>query len=154
MSSAFGYDTSWENEFLTKVSLDWFDYPTFRAPYRMSDLDGATIAMLSLKPNSVPLFFPRLVSPFEWIDTGNPNFISLDDLCENPHLHPPIKQYKPTGRSPFAEKKDIWEDSIAEDSPIDRNTDKFSIQRLIGGGAKSLPNEKQLLNFCSKTKLN
>ena len=137
----------------TEVSLDWFDYPTFRAPYRMSDLDGATVAMLSLKPTAVPLFFPRLVSPFEWIDSGNPNFISLDDLCENPQLHPPIKQYKQTHRSPFAPKKDIWEDSIAEDSPIDRKTDKFSIERLIGGNAKSLPNEKQLSSFLQQDKV-
>ena len=137
----------------TEVSLDWFDYPTFRAPYRMSDLDGATVAMLSLKPTAVPLFFPRLVSPFEWIDSGNPNFISLDDLCENPQLHPPIKQYKLTYRSPFAPKKDIWEDSIAEDSPIDRKTDKFSIERLIGGNAKSLPNEKQLSSFLQQDKV-
>lgn len=143
-----------KNEVLTtEVSLDWFDYPTFRAPYRMSDLDGATIAMLSLKPTSVPLFFPRLVSPFEWIDSGNPNFISLDDLCENPHLHPPLKQYKQSTRSPFAPEKDIWEDSIAEDSPIERKTDKFSIQRLIGGGTKSLPNEKQLLSFLQQDKV-
>ena len=137
----------------TEVSLDWFDYPTFRAPYRMSDLDGATVAMLSLKPTAVPLFFPRLVSPFEWIDSGNPKFISLNDLCENPQLHPPIKQYKQTHRSPFAPKKDIWEDSIAEDSPIDRKTDKFSIERLIGGNAKSLPNEKQLSSFLQQDKV-
>ena len=143
-----------KNEVLTtEVSLDWFDYPTLRAPYRMSDLDGATIAMLSLKPTAVPLFFPRLVSPFEWIDSGNPNFISLDDLCENPQLHPPIKQYKQTRRSPFAPKKDIWEDSIAEDSPIERKTDKFNIQRLIGGGSKSLPNEKQLSSFLQQDKV-
>lgn len=137
----------------TEVSLDWFDYPTFRAPYRMSDLDGATVAMLSLKPTAVPLFFPRLVSPFEWIDSGNPNFISLNDLCENPQLHPPIKQYKQTHQSPFAPKKDIWEDSIAEDSPIDRKTNKFSIERLIGGNAKSLPNEKQLSSFLQQDKV-
>lgn len=143
-----------KNEVLTtEVNLDWFDYPTLRAPYRMSDLDGATIAMLSLKPTAVPLFFPRLVSPFEWIDSGNPNFISLDDLCENPHLHPPIKQYKQIRRSPFAVKKNIWDDSIAEDSPIEKKTDKFNIQRLIGSGAKSLPNEKQLLSFLQQDKV-
>ena len=136
-----------------EVDLEWFDSPIFHTPYRLNDLEGAMIALLAENPSPVPLLFPSLVSPFEWIDSGDPEFLSLDELCQNPSLRPPIKQYEHTYRSPFAESKDIWNDSIDQDSPIVNKEEKFSIQRLIGGNADNLPDDQQLLTFLRQGKV-
>ena len=62
------------------------------------------------------------------------------------------KQYEHTYRSPFAESKDIWNDSIDQDSPIVNKEEKFSIQRLIGGNANNL-DDQQLLTFLRQGKV-
>ena len=83
-----------------EIDLEWFDSASFRAPYRMDDLDGGMIAELSLRPDPTPILFPALISPFEWIDNGVNDFISLNELCENPSLGQPIEQYRPSDHSP------------------------------------------------------
>lgn len=135
-----------------EVDVEWFERATFRTPYRMKDLDGAKIAALSQKPTAVPLLFPKLVSPFDWIDRGLMDFISLDQLCENPHLRPPIEQYKASSHSPFYAKKDVWKESVSGQK-IGAKTGKFDIGRLIVAGSKGLPDDQQLSTFLNQDKV-
>ena len=109
---------------------------------------------LAENPSPVPLLFPSLVSPFEWIDSEIPNFSAWMNFARTSKLTAsPIKQYEHTYRSPFAESKDIWNDSIDQDSPIVNKEEKFSIQRLIGGNADNLPDDQQLLTFLRQGKV-
>ena len=136
-----------------EYSLDWFDFPSFCAPLRMEDLNGAAIADLSLKPTATPLLFPKLISPFDWIDHGELKFLSLEDLCNDPSLLPPIEQYTSKRKSPFAHSADIWNDSLSKSKLKDIKQDRFTINRLFGNNAQSLPDDQQLLGFLKQGKV-
>ena len=85
--------------------MQWFGYPSFCKPYRMDDLDGPTIVRLSKEKTAIPLLFPRLVSPLEWIDAAETEIYSLEELCRNPSLKPPVEQYVYNYKSPFSEEQ-------------------------------------------------
>ena len=44
---------------------------------------GAMISYYSKHPTSVPFFFPRLISIFEFMDIGDPKFCTLKQLSKN-----------------------------------------------------------------------
>ena len=136
-----------------EYSLEWFDFLSFCSPLRMEDLDGASIAALSLHPTATPLLFPKLVSPFDWIDHGEINFLGLEDLCNNPSLRPPVEQYTTKRKSPFGNSADIWNDSLSESKLNDSKQDRFTINRLFGNNAQSLPDDQQLLGFLKQGKV-
>jgi len=147
--TAFGRIQSSAQEY----NLDWFDYPSFCAPLRMNALDGATIASLSTKPTAVPLFFPKLISPFEWIDHGELDFLSLEDLCDDPSLRPPMEPFVSRRKSPFAPHADLWNNALDRTKIVEREQDRFDISRLFGNHAKNLPDDQQLLGFLKQGKV-
>lgn len=147
--TAFGRIQSSAQEY----NLDWFDYPSFCAPLRMSALDGATIASLSLKPTAVPLLFPKLISPFEWIDHGELDFLSLEDLCNDPSLRPPMEPFISSRKSPFAPHANLWNNALGRTKLNEKEQDRFDINKLFGNNAKNLPDDQQLLGFLKQGKV-
>jgi hypothetical protein len=136
-----------------EIDLEWFDSASFRAPYRMDDLDGAMIAELSLRPDPTPILFPALISPFEWIDNGVNDFISLNELCENPSLGQPIEQYRPSSHSPFNVKGDIWNESLKKSNTIASKSGQLDITRFIDSKNQSLPDDQQLHSYLNQDKI-
>ena len=65
---------------------------------------GAMISYYSKHPTSVPFFFPRLISIFEFMDIGDPKFCTLKQLSKNPQLSP-RKQTQPFKETKFFQKK-------------------------------------------------
>lgn len=58
------------------------------APIRDLSEDGSMVAWISLNPTAVPLFFPKAVPLFEFMDKGNAGFYTLEQLASNPKIRP------------------------------------------------------------------
>jgi hypothetical protein len=69
-------------------SLDAFDSVSWVLPIRKVDDDGSMIVLLSQKNIATPLFYPRLVPIFDFMDKSNSQFYTLEQLALNPGLVP------------------------------------------------------------------
>ena len=124
---------------------DWFESPTFCDPIRMDELDGGTLVSLINHPSATPLLFPKLVSLFDWIDRGEIEYYSFNDLIKNPMLREPAQKYDSKQKSPFLnehfssdrDKRGILES--ATDNELD-------IQKLVQSKTP-LPDDQKLLAF-------
>lgn len=58
------------------------------SPIRNLGEDGSLIVNYCNHPSAIPLFFPKLVSTFDFMDFGNRKFYTLEQLSSNPKLGP------------------------------------------------------------------
>tara|TARA_B100001093_G_scaffold18636_1_gene16920 strand:- start:2633 stop:3934 length:1302 start_codon:yes stop_codon:yes gene_type:complete len=134
-----------EDEDISLRKSDWFESPIFCEPIRMDDLDGGTLVSLINHPRATPLLFPKLVSPFEWIDCGEIEFYSFNDLIKNPMLREPAPRYDSKQKSPFLnENFSSDRDKRGILGPASNN--EFDIQKLIQSKTP-LPDDQKLLAF-------
>ena len=64
------------------------------------------ISYYSKHPTSVPFFFPRLISIFEFMDISDPKFYTLKQLSKNPQLSP-RPQFQPFKETTINFKKQL-----------------------------------------------
>ena len=75
-------------EFLSERSIDVMDSSSWISPIRNLADDGSMIAQISTKSTATPLFYPKIVPLFEFLDKGDPSFYTLEQLSKNPRLAP------------------------------------------------------------------
>jgi hypothetical protein len=73
-------------EGVVEFSLEEMQFTFLTPPIRFEDLSGATIAELSKKKGFLPVLYPRRESLFHWLDTGDRDLLTLDQLIANPDL--------------------------------------------------------------------
>ena len=130
-------------EGLTDFSLEEMQFTFLTPPIRFEDLSGATIAELSEKKGFLPVLYPRRESLFHWLDTGDRDLLTLDQLIADPDLFK-----KP---EPFIKKKLLVSDKVQENiekdsenipagngreqsvSPVDQSKAPASVVNPIGG---------------------
>ena len=74
------------DEGVVDFSLEELQFTFFTPPIRLEDLSGATIAELSKRKGFLPVLYPRRESLFHWLDTGDPDLLTLDQLIAEPDL--------------------------------------------------------------------
>lgn len=73
---------------IDKSALESTGSVSWISPIRNLAVDGSMISYISKNPTAVPLFYPKLVPIFNFIDKGNPKFLTLEELAKNPRLGP------------------------------------------------------------------
>jgi len=76
------------SEFISESSLDSMDSVSWISPIRNLTDDGSMVAWIRKNPTAIPLFYPKLVSLFEFMDNGDSKFYTLEQLANNPKLGP------------------------------------------------------------------
>ena len=61
-------------------------------PIRFEELNGAMIVELAKKRGFMPIIYPRRESLYHWLDYGNRDLLTLEQLIDDPHL---FKKPKP-----------------------------------------------------------
>ena len=87
-ASFFLKEVSLAEEFISESSLISMESISWTEPIRNLADDGSMIASVVRNPSAIPLFFPKLVSLFEFMDRGDPKFYTLEQLALNPRLGP------------------------------------------------------------------
>jgi hypothetical protein len=76
------------------TNLDLIESVSWTHPIIDPSSTGGKICYYSNNPTAVPFFFPKLVSIFDYMDHGDPNFYTLSELSKNPQLLPSLKLKK------------------------------------------------------------
>lgn len=75
-------------DFIDERTLEVMDSVLWNTPMREIAYDGSMIVQISRKTTPIPLFYPKLVTLFNFIDRGDPKFHTLEQLSKNPQLGP------------------------------------------------------------------
>ena len=75
-------------ELISPRYLDVMDSVTWISPIRNIEEDGSMIVRIKNKQTAIPLFYPKNVPLFDFMDKGNPQFYTLEQLSLNPRLGP------------------------------------------------------------------
>ena len=75
-------------ELISPRSLDVMDSVTWISPIRNIEEDGSMIVRIKRKQTAIPLFYPQNVPLFDFMDKGNPQLYTLEQLSLNPRLGP------------------------------------------------------------------
>jgi hypothetical protein len=76
------------SQIIDEKDLESIESVSWISPIRNVAMDGSMIAYISRNSTAVPLFFPKLVPIFSFIDKGNTKFFTLEELSKNPRLGP------------------------------------------------------------------
>jgi hypothetical protein len=144
-ASFFLKEVSFAKEFTSDLKLESMESVSWVVPIRNLQVDGSLIAWVSRNPTAIPLFYPKLVSIFEFMEQADPNFYTLQQLAMNPKLEPrPVFPQKVT-------KTDFAKIETAE------NTQVLSLEnrlrqleaKLLQVQSKSVrrPDDKELMAF-------
>lgn len=133
-ASPFGTEAGEE---VVELSLEEMQFTFLTPPIRFEDLSGATIAELSKKKGFLPVLYPRRESFFHWLDTGDRDLLTLDQLIANPDLFK-----KP---EPLIKKNLFVLDKVQE------NNGKDSEEVTAGDGSDQSVSRPDLLPAQSKT---
>ena len=87
-ASLFAQGSVGAREFISLRSLDVMDSVTWISPIRNIEEDGSMIVRIIRKQTAIPLFYPQNVPLFDFMDKGNPQFYTLEQLSLNPRLGP------------------------------------------------------------------
>ena len=87
-ASLFAQGSVGAREFISLRSLDVMDSVTWISPIRNIEEDGSMIVRIKRKQTAIPLFYPQNVPLFDFMDKGNPQFYTLEQLSLNPRLGP------------------------------------------------------------------
>ena len=79
---------SFAKEFSEESLLKAMDSVSCVDPLRNPSEDGSMISWLSENPSPIPLFYPKLVPLFEFMDMGDTKLYTLEQLSANPRLGP------------------------------------------------------------------
>ena len=87
-ASLFAQGSVVAREFISLRSLGLMDSVTWISPIRNIEEDGSMIVRIKRKQTAIPLFYPQNVPLFDFMDKGNPQFYTLEQLSLNPRLGP------------------------------------------------------------------
>lgn len=79
---------SFAKEFIGESLLKGMDSVSWVDPLRNPSEDGSMICWLFENPSPIPVFYPKLVSVFDFMDMGNSKLYTLEQLSANPKLGP------------------------------------------------------------------
>ncbi len=104
-------------------------------PIRFEELNGAMIVELAKKRGFMPIIYPRRESLYHWLDYGNRDLLTLEQLIDDPHL---FKKPRPLIKKNLFISQKIHEvaiegpeELVAEQSdPVDRDGG-FGIRDLV-----------------------
>ena len=72
------------------------------SPFRLDDADVLGLPLYLRLPGKPPLFYPRALDVFSWIDLARPNWHSLQELIERPDLADEVFPERPVVETPKA----------------------------------------------------
>ena len=98
-----------------EFSLEEMQFIFLTPPVRFEDLNGAMIAELSKKKGFLPVLYPRRESFFHWLDFGDRNLLTLDQLIADPDLF--------TKPEPLIKKNLFVSDKVQENDERDPGED-------------------------------
>ena len=146
-------------QIIDEKDLESIESVSWISPIRNVAKDGSMIAYISRNPTAVPLFFPKLVPIFSFIDKGNTKFFTLEELSKNPRLGPrPVfrqgspKYYAETPEEKEDKKVSSLENRLREleakllesqSKPVHRPNDD-ELQAFILEGNEHLSQEQRL----------
>ena len=147
------------SQIIDEKDLESIESVSWISPIRNVAMDGSMIAYISRNPTAVPLFFPKLVPIFSFIDKGNTKFFTLEELSKNPRLGPrPVfrqgspKYYANTPEEKEDKKVSSLENRLREleaklletqSKPVHRPNDD-ELQAFILEGNEHLSQEQRL----------
>jgi len=128
--------------------LDLIESVSWTYPISDPSNTGGKICYYSNNPTAVPFFFPKLVSIFDYMDHGDPNFYTLSELSKNPKLLPPL-EIKKESEPKFSESK-VVQSSYKIKSLEDKIRDLE--QKLFDAQTRPAyqPNDEELNAFINK----
>jgi hypothetical protein len=122
----------------------FLDASLFADAFRFEEIDGADIVNLSRFPTATPIFFPKVLSLHECMDTSIYSFYSLEDLARNPSL---LKIQTKKKKSWVSHNSSNRKKSHA----YARDSKVFDAsQLLIPSRHQTLPSDEQLEKFLSR----
>ena len=107
-------------------SFEEFSFTYLTPPIRFEELNGAMIVELANKRGFMPIIYPRRESLYHWLDYGNRDLLTLEQLIDDPLL---FKKPKPLIKKNLFISQKIHEiaiegpeDLLADqsDDPVDR----------------------------------
>ena len=107
-------------------SFEEFSFTYLTPPIRFEELNGAMIVELAKKRGFMPIIYPRRESLYHWLDYGNRDLLTLEQLIDDPLL---FKKPKPLIKKNLFISQKIHEiaiegpeDLLADqsDDPVDR----------------------------------
>ena len=107
-------------EGVVEFSLEEMQFTFLTPPIRFEDLSGATIAELSKKKGFLPVLYPRRESFFHWLDTGDPDLLTLDQLIADPDL--------------FKKPEPLIKKNLFVSDKVQENNGKDSEEVTVGDG--------------------
>ena len=99
-------------EFLSERTVEVMDSSVWFSPIRKIAQDGSMIVRISRKTTAMPLFYPKLVSIFEFIDKEDSTFYTLEQLAKNPRLVPRPKFRQNVKKFPRYETSIVEEEKV------------------------------------------
>ncbi|MDA8775585.1 hypothetical protein N9N13_07635 [Opitutales bacterium] len=144
-ASFFLNEVSFGKRFTSELKLESLESVSWVLPVRNLHTDGSIIAWVTTNPSAVPLFYPKLVSIFEFMDMANPKFHTLEQLAINPKLEP---------RQVF-HPKEIKKDTLKIENTEKNNVSSLENRlrqleaKLLHVQSKSVrrPDDKELMAF-------
>ena len=79
-ASLFAQGSVVAREFISLRSLGLMDSVTWISPIRNIEEDGSMIVRIKRKQTAIPLFYPQNVPLFDFMDKGNPQFYTLEQI--------------------------------------------------------------------------
>lgn len=73
-------------EYVLDFSLKDMQFTFLTSPVRLEDLSGAKIAELAKKKGFLPVLYPRRECLFHWLDSGDRELLTFDQLIADPSL--------------------------------------------------------------------
>jgi hypothetical protein len=132
-------------DFLNERTVEVMDSSSWFSPIRNIAEDGSMIIRISKQTTAIPLFYPKLVSIFDFIDKENSTFYTLEQLAKNPRLVPRPKFHL------NVEKSLRYETSILEDKKVVNLENRLREleEKLLQVQAKPVhrPNDDELKAF-------
>jgi hypothetical protein len=125
------------DERVLEFSLEETQFTYLTPPIRLEDLSGAMIAELSKKKGLLPVLYPRRESLFHWLDTGDRDLLSFDQLIADPDL--------------FKKPVHLIKKSLFIPGKVQENDEKVPKNNLVKGRSDQSVSRPDLLNSQSET---
>jgi hypothetical protein len=125
------------DERVLEFSLEETQFTFLTPPVRFEDLSGAMIAELSKKKGLLPVLYPRRESFFHWLDTGDRDLLSFDQLIADPDL--------------FKKPVHLIKKNLFIPGKVQENDEKVPKKNLVKGGSDQSVSRPDLLNSQSET---
>jgi len=109
-------------------------------PFRLDDADALGLPLYLRLPSKPPLFYPKAIDVFSWIDLAKPNWRSLQDLIERPDLADEVFPKPVIVETPdallhlieAAPDKSVERDYFTFKDPVDRYIARLAQEASVG----------------------